>query len=69
MRVLSILVRHMSAEEIQAASRELQHAADAEADATERQFLQEATDGLSKLAADEREASRRRAQDAAKSAG
>ena len=52
MRVLSILVRHMSPDEVRAASVELQHAADSEVDPTERQFLQEATDGLSKLAAD-----------------
>jgi len=52
MRVLSILVRHMSPEEVEAASIELGQAANAETDPTERQFLQEATDGLSKLAGD-----------------
>ena len=52
MRVLSILVRHMSPEEVEAASVELEQAANSEADPTERQFLQEATEGLGKLAAD-----------------
>jgi hypothetical protein len=52
MRVLSILVRHMQPDEVEAASDELQHAADAETDPTEREFLQEAAEGLHKLAAD-----------------
>ena len=52
MRVLSILVRHMSPDEVEAASAELRQAAGSETDPTERQFLEEATDGLSKLAAD-----------------
>ena len=54
MRVLSILVRHMSTDEVEAAGDELRAAADAEADDTERQFLAEAADGLRKLAGDER---------------
>jgi hypothetical protein len=52
MRVLSILVRHMSPDEVEAASDELGQAAKSEADPTERQFLEEAADGLRKLAAD-----------------
>jgi hypothetical protein len=52
MRVLSVLVRHMSPDEVEAASLELRQEADSETDPTERQFLQEAVDGLSKLAAD-----------------
>ena len=52
MRVLSILVRHMAPDEVEAAGEELQQAADAETDPTEREFLQEAAEGLHKLAAD-----------------
>jgi hypothetical protein len=52
MRVLSILVRHMAPDEVEAASEELRQAAAAETDPTEREFLQEAADGLHKLAAD-----------------
>jgi hypothetical protein len=52
MRVLSVLVRHMSPDEVEAASVELRREADSETDPTERQFLEEAVDGLSKLAAD-----------------
>jgi hypothetical protein len=52
MRVLSILVRHMEPDEVEAASEELQQAADSETDVTERQFLREAAEGLHKLAAD-----------------
>jgi hypothetical protein len=54
MRVLSILVRHMAPDEVEAASDELSRAADAEADPTESEFLREAAEGLHKLAADER---------------
>jgi hypothetical protein len=54
LRVLSILVRHMAPDEVEAAGDELRQAADAEADPTEREFLREAADGLHKLAADER---------------
>jgi hypothetical protein len=52
MRVLSVLVRHMAPDEVQAASAELRQEADTETDPTEREFLQEAADGLHKLAAD-----------------
>jgi hypothetical protein len=52
MRVLSILVRHMAPDEVEAASDELRQAASAETDVTESEFLQEAADGLHKLAAD-----------------